>query len=1015
MSVLPMYDTESLSYTEAQVEASICRASFADFVKCFWETVKGAGTLEWNWHMDVLCDEMQTVAERVFRSEKRAYDLVINVPPGTSKSTVVSILFPAWVWTRMPGARFLSATHTDKLALDLSSKCRDVIISDKYDSYFPNIELIKDTESYFRNSNGGDRNTCTVGGKTPTGFHASFIIVDDPIDPEGVRSDADLDKADRFVTNVIPGRKTKKAVSVTIMVMQRLHWRDPTYVMEENAKKPGAFPLRKISLPGELTPKVSPPIEELRQRHPEAYDNDGGLLDPNRLGTEVIADYKAKGIYFYNAQVLQDPEAPGGNMFEREWFKFEREAPYECIRIRAYDRACLIAGTMVETIFGPKPIEQIVTGDMVLTRKGYRRVKWAGQTKMVNELVSVKFSNGSVLTGTGDHPVWTENGGWTELATLNGGCYNIAIARGSQGSERWQDISMRLSRSMELFIREWLGGVTTLLKGGARREERVGAIRCTEQSGVSTTVVFPKVMSFITRTRTGITTRSEILNVSQKSSICRSIVLKCIEHMNRGRIQEKDLISGLMRIEGLQNLSDSVKFVQQQCGQQQRDTKQSVVSVERNLRAERRQQRNQNTARQSAGICIARECGGSAKCVVSCLAVALEEFAVQRAVLLKCGEVPVYDLTVEEDHEFFANGILVHNSTEDGGCYTAGVLIAMSLDRSKFFIEDCLHGQWSPTKRNEKILATAQRDRLKYGPKYEPTIIIEGERGSTGEEAYQYLAALLAGFRVYEELPTGAKDSRAEPWASQIKAGNVFIVDGGASTNAGKARWDIENYITEHVRFRPDPNVKRLGKWKDQVDASALAFIKLVQGGAVSAEEVVKVFTFVKKKSETQLRIVVTNDEILSKLVIDDNETIMISLQDPLPVGSKKTPLHALSKLQETLLLHFVDLQPNERLDQWDEPLLPYGVLAEDLIFTRDMGKRLWNFLFKKRSPAPGVVVIHGNGRKALSVAIAITDTMRLPRSIIYRPDNPDFVVKEPAENNHIYELVRSSRQWVSS
>ncbi len=1010
-----MYDTESLSYTEAQVEASICRASFADFAKCFWETVKGAGTLEWNWHMDVLCEELQTAAERVFKGLPREYDIGFNVPPGTSKSTIISILFPAWVWTRMPQARFLSATHTDKLALDLSSKCRGVITSEKYEAYYPTIDLIKDTEGYFRNNFGGDRNTCTVGGKTPTGFHASFILVDDPVDPEGVRSDADLDAADRFMTNVLPGRKTNKAVSVIILVMQRLHWRDPTYVMEESAKKSGAFPFRKICLPGKLTPGVFPPIEELRTRYPQAYNNDGAFLDPGRLGKLVMQDYLSKGAYFFNPQILQNPEAPGGNLFEREWWHYERMAPYECIRIRAWDRACLVAGTMVETISGPKPIEQIVAGDMVLTRKGYKRVKWAGMTKRASELVSVKFSNEAILTGTGDHPVWTENGGWIELATLNGGCYNIAIAQNSYGNEQWQNTSTKLSRSMESFTREWSEDVTTSFRGGAKREGRVGVTRCTELSGVSTTVVFPKVMSFITRTRTGITTRSEILNVSQKSSICRSIVLKCIEHMNRGRIQEKDLISGLMRIEGLQNLSDSVKFVQQQCGQQQRDTKQSVVSVERNLRAKREQQRSQNTAHQSAGICIARECGASARYVANYSEAAMEEFAALRAVLQECTTVPVYDLTVEGEHEFFANGILVHNSTEDGGCYTAGVLISMALDRSKFFVEDCVHGQWSSTKRNEKILATAQRDRLKYGPKYEPTIIIEGERGSTGEEAYQYLASMLAGFRVFEELPTGTKDSRAEPWASQVKAGNVYVIDGGASSNTGKPTWDVEGYLTEHSRFRPDPNVKRLGKYKDQVDASALAFIKLVQGGAVSAEEVVKVFTFVKKKSETQLRIVVTNDEILSKLVIDDNETIMISLQDPLPVGSKKTPLHALSKLQETLLLHFVDLQPSERLDQWDEPLLPYGVLAEDLIFTRDMGKRLWNFLFKKRSPAPGVVVIHGNGRKALSVAIAITDTMRLPRSIIYRPDNPDFVVKEPAENDHVYQLVKNSRQWVSS
>src|SRR5690554_4113834 len=85
-----------------RLEADICRSSFTEFVKRFWGTVPGAGKLIWNWHLEVFCDELQALAERVFLNLPRLHDEVINVSPGTSKSTVCSILFPAWVWTRMP-------------------------------------------------------------------------------------------------------------------------------------------------------------------------------------------------------------------------------------------------------------------------------------------------------------------------------------------------------------------------------------------------------------------------------------------------------------------------------------------------------------------------------------------------------------------------------------------------------------------------------------------------------------------------------------------------------------------------------------------------------------------------------------------------------------------------------------------------------------------------------------------------------------------------------------------------
>ena len=67
---------------------------------------------------------------------------------------------------------------------------------------------------------------------------------------------------------------------------------------------------------------------------------------------------------------------------------------------------CFVAGTLITTKRGDIPIEEVTTDDFVLTRKGFRKVLFAGLTKKNAEVVTVEFSNDKSLTGTKNHPVW---------------------------------------------------------------------------------------------------------------------------------------------------------------------------------------------------------------------------------------------------------------------------------------------------------------------------------------------------------------------------------------------------------------------------------------------------------------------------------------------------------------------------------------------------------------------------------------------------------------------------------
>lgn len=79
--------------------------------------------------------------------------------------------------------------------------------------------------------------------------------------------------------------------------------------------------------------------------------------------------------------------------------------------------ACFVKGTQVITAQGEYPIEDIKLGQKVWTRKGWRPVTGIRCTQREAAVIQVQLSNGRVLVGTPDHKVWTTNG-WLRLDAL---------------------------------------------------------------------------------------------------------------------------------------------------------------------------------------------------------------------------------------------------------------------------------------------------------------------------------------------------------------------------------------------------------------------------------------------------------------------------------------------------------------------------------------------------------------------------------------------------------------------
>ena len=300
-----------------KVVADKCRRDFFFFVQTFWNVIIKEPPV-YNWHIPYLCEELQKLSMPIFRREKKPYDLLINIPPGTTKSTIVTIMWPVWLWTNDATLRIITNSYSGVLSIDHATKSKDIIQSDKFIRLFPEIRIRKDKsgKQNYENTQTGYR-YATSTGATITGFHGHVIINDDPQNPKQAYSEPLRIQANEH-TKTLSSRKVNKANTPVVTIMQRLHEDDVTgYLLNKKNDN-----IRHICLPAEDCEDVSPP--ELRKKYVD------GFLDPVRLNRSVLDEALVDlGSQSYSGQYMQSPSAIGGNIIKEEWFGYISKENFE--------------------------------------------------------------------------------------------------------------------------------------------------------------------------------------------------------------------------------------------------------------------------------------------------------------------------------------------------------------------------------------------------------------------------------------------------------------------------------------------------------------------------------------------------------------------------------------------------------------------------------------------------------------------------------------------------------------
>jgi len=287
------------------------RESLACFVRLMWPILNPGVPLVWGRHMDAMCMHLEGLSHRTI------HRAVFSVPPGHSKSTLVSQLWGPWGWLHYPHRRWVFVGNSlDNVKKDSEFR-RQILESAEYAALLPPWVARKGMRRIlkFQNNKNGSFRALSTGSRV-TGDHFDTVVMDDPHDARAV-SGPELLEVVNWKRSVLSTRVRDDACWLTNM--QRLGEGDMAEHMAPTADA-------HICLPSQYDPKCDPGVTPLGWRDWRTVE--GQELYPERLGDAWRSEKRRDlGKVAYSAQIQMNPIAGEGNLFDRGWWGEHTELP----------------------------------------------------------------------------------------------------------------------------------------------------------------------------------------------------------------------------------------------------------------------------------------------------------------------------------------------------------------------------------------------------------------------------------------------------------------------------------------------------------------------------------------------------------------------------------------------------------------------------------------------------------------------------------------------------------------
>jgi len=295
-----------------------CELSLAEFVRCAWSVIEPGQPYVHGWHIDFICAHLEAITDNVVLDNGDLYNrLLVNVPPGTMKSLLIGVFWPAWEWgpRNMPYMRYVCAAHSQDLAIRDGLRMRRLITSDWYkDLWGDRVQLTGDQnqKTKFENTATGFRQATAAG--SITGARGDRVIIDDPHSVDSANSDAQRNSTLTWFLEAVPTRVNNPDRSAIVVVMQRLHEDDVS----------GAILSRGLNYDHIMLPMKYDPLRARPTKlgYEDPREDQDELLFPDRFPLDVVTrDEKVMGPYASAGQFQQQPEPRGGGIIKDQWWQ----------------------------------------------------------------------------------------------------------------------------------------------------------------------------------------------------------------------------------------------------------------------------------------------------------------------------------------------------------------------------------------------------------------------------------------------------------------------------------------------------------------------------------------------------------------------------------------------------------------------------------------------------------------------------------------------------------------------
>lgn len=326
--LVQMWEEERAAQFTALVDtiAEDGEGAFGAFIRWAWPIVEPGGALVWEWPQEL----MASYLHRLMRFEITR--LVICVPPGSAKSLLCSVMFPAYDWLHRPWIRALYTSTSAKVSQQDATRCRDIVshpdyvrlaaaVAERLGGKAWTLKKGDQEKLAYKTTQQGQRMTHVMGGDL-IGLRGHRQVVDDPMDVREVIEGTPERIAERCrEANDVIFKKLSTRLNegpgltpTRLLVMQRLHPMDPAGAAIARGWTSLVLPMRYNS---EMPPKFGGVQPEDPRTEP------GELLMPTLFGAERVAELVEDLGEQALGQLDQQPKPKTKGTITRESFGYD--------------------------------------------------------------------------------------------------------------------------------------------------------------------------------------------------------------------------------------------------------------------------------------------------------------------------------------------------------------------------------------------------------------------------------------------------------------------------------------------------------------------------------------------------------------------------------------------------------------------------------------------------------------------------------------------------------------------